>query len=173
MVEFLGNLPAMIFHETKRLLGIALYFFLLIGLFTVFKAATLGDEHILYHQGFAIINALVLAKVVLLAELAHVAENFKDRPLIYPIVFKSAVFSALLSAFYIAEEVLVGVRHGSTIAESVPEMGGGGWRGTAVVAVILFFGLIPFFFYRELARVLGQDELRSLVFKRGKPAASR
>ncbi len=173
MVELLGSLPAIVLQETKRLFWITLYFSLLIWLFIAFEAVTSGEEYILYHQGFAIINGLVLAKVVLLAELAHVAENFKGKPLIYPIILKSAVFCVILMAFYVGEEMLIGVSHGKTIAQSVPEIGGGGWRGTTVVAVILFFGLIPFFFYRELAAVLGKDELRSLVFKRGKPAASK
>ena len=130
MIKLLGNLPARILEETKRLFWIALYFWLLIGLFIVFKALVLGEaQHIFYHQGFAIITALVLAKVVLLAELAHVADNFKDRPLVYPVVFKSAVFCVILMVFYAGEETLVGIRHGNTAVASLPGFGGDGWRG--------------------------------------------
>ena len=83
----------------------------------------------------------------------------------------SAVFSILLVAFYLAEETLVGVWHGRTIAQSFPDIAGGGWKGIAVVGVILFVGLTPFFAYRELARVLGEDKLYALIFTRGpKPA---
>ena len=95
------------------------------------------------------------------------AENLKDRPLVYPIVFKSVVFCVILMAFYIGEETLIGVWHGKTIAESFPDIGGGVWNGIFAVGLILFVGLIPFFTYRELARVLGPDELYSLVFKSG------
>ena len=109
----------------------------------------------------------MLAKVVLVAELVHLAENLKDKPLIYPIVFKSAVFSALLMSFYIVEEVLVGVWHGKTIAESYPEIGGGTWSGMAVVALILFVGLMPFFSHRELARAIGKKKMHSLIFNHG------
>jgi len=38
------------------------------------------------------------------AEMFHVADNLKDKSVIYPIVFKSTVFSILLIAFYIMEE---------------------------------------------------------------------
>src|ERR1700732_3368571 len=34
----------------------------------------------------------------------HVGETFKDRPLIYTILFKSAVFAALLICFHLIEE---------------------------------------------------------------------
>ena len=153
--------------ETKQLFWIAVYFWLLIGLFTVFKSSVRGDTSIVFHHGFAIINAFVLAKIVLVAELFHLADNLKTKPLIYPIVFRSAVFCVLLMSFYVVEEVLVGIWHGKTVAESFPEMGGGSRTGMFVVALILFVGLVPFFSYRELARVLGKDELHSLIFKRG------
>lgn len=78
-----------------------------------------------FHQGFAIINALVLAKIILVAEWLQVAENFKGRPLVYAIDFKSAAFCVLLLGFYIIEEVLVGYLHGKTIAQSFLEIGGG------------------------------------------------
>jgi len=57
----------------------------------------LNDESLTYHQGFALINALALAKVVLVAEFFHVGDNLKNRPLIYPIVFNSAVFAVLIA----------------------------------------------------------------------------
>ena len=38
------------------------------------------------------------------------------------------------------------------------------------LGLILFVVLIPFFAYRELARVLGNDELHSLIFRRGPDA---
>lgn len=155
--------------ETKKLFWIAAYFLLLIGAFTVFKSVVRGDENVWYHQGFAIINAFVLAKVVLVAELFHLADNLKSKPLIYPILFKSAVFCVLLMSFYIAEETAVGVWHGKTATESFPEIGGGTWKGMLVVALILFVGLVPFFSYRELGRVLGIDNLRTIIFKRGLP----
>ena len=53
------------------------------------------------------------------------------------------------------------------IAASFPKIGGEGWKGILVVGSILFVALIPFFAYREVARVLGKDELHSLIFKRG------
>jgi hypothetical protein len=154
-------------EEAKQLVWIVLYLWVLIGLFTVFKSLVLKDHNLFYHQGFAIINALVLAKVVLVADLLQVAENLKDKPLVYPIVFKSVVFCAILMGFYIGEETLIGVWHGKAIVESFPDIGGGTREGVFVVGLILFIGLIPFFAYRELARVLGADEVYALVFSRG------
>jgi hypothetical protein len=156
--------------EGKQLFYIFIYFWVLFGLFSVYRSLVLNERNLIYHEGFAVINALLLAKVVLVAEFFQAANSLKHKPLVYPIVFKSAVFCAILICFYIIEETLVGVWHGKTIAASFPEIGGEGWKGILVVWTIMFVALIPFFSYRELARVLGKDELHSLIFRRGPDA---
>jgi hypothetical protein len=156
--------------EGKQLFWIFIYFWVLLGLFSVYRSLVLTERNLIYHEGFAVINAFLLAKVVLVAEFFQVANSLKHKPLVYPIVFKSAVFCLILIGFYIVEEMLVGIWHGKTIAASFPEIGGEGWKGILVVGTILFVALIPFFAYRELARVLGKDELHSLIFRRGPDA---
>jgi hypothetical protein len=54
--------------EARELFGIFFYFWVLLSLFSLHKALVLNDESLIYHQGFALINALALAKVVLVAE---------------------------------------------------------------------------------------------------------
>jgi len=163
----LGQVVEKILDEGKQLFGIVLYFWLLIGIFTVFKSLVLNDQNLIFHNCFAIINAWILAKVVLVVEHLMTAENLRHKPLIYPIIFKAAVFCMLLMGFYIGEEILVGIWRGRTIVESFPEVGGGSWKGIVVVSLILFVGLIPFFSYRELSRALGKDELHALLFRHG------
>ena len=167
MNKYLGRMIEKVLDEGKKLFWIFIYFCVLIGLLSVFKSLVLNEQNLFYHQGFTVINAWLLAKVVLVAEYFQVADNLRHRPLVYPIIFKSAVFCVILMCFYVIEEMLVGIWHGRTVAGSFPDIGGGTWKGIFVVGLILFAGLIPFFAYRELARVLGKDELYSLIFKRG------
>jgi hypothetical protein len=155
-----------VLDEGKQLFWIFIYFWVLLGLFSVYRSLVLNERNLVYHEGFAIINAFLLAKVVLTAEFFQLGDKFQNKPLAYPIIFKSAVFCLILIGFYIVEETLVGMWHGKTILASFPEMGGDGWNGILVVGFILFVVLIPFFSYRELARLLGKDELYSLIFKR-------
>jgi hypothetical protein len=72
-----------------------------------------------------------------------------------------------LISFHILEEVLVGVIRGKTIAQSFPAIGGGSLQGILSVGTIVFVALIPFFAFREIGRVIGQHELRSLLLSRG------
>jgi hypothetical protein len=48
----------------------------------------------------------------------------------------------------------------------MPLLGGGGVAGMLLVALMVFIVLIPFFSFREIARVVGEDELLSILFKR-------
>jgi hypothetical protein len=151
-------------EETRKLLGIFIYFWVLLSLFSFHKALVLNEESLIYHQGFALINALALAKVVLLGEYFHVGDNLENRPLIYPIIFKSAVFAVLLICFHIIEETLIGVFHGKTLSQSIPNFGGGTLQGILMVGIIMFVVLMPFFAFVELDRAIGTEELRSLLF---------
>lgn len=151
-------------EETRKLFGIFIYLWVLLSLFSLHKALILNDESLIYHQGFALINALALAKVVLVADIFHVGDKLKNRPLIYPIIFKSAVFAVILMCFHIIEETLVGFWHGKTLSQSIPDIGGGTLQGILMVGIIMFVVLMPFFAFRELDRVIGTEQLRSLLF---------
>lgn len=152
--------------EARKLFWVFLYLWVLLGLFAIHKSIVLNEQNLFYHQGFAIINAWLLAKVMLIAEMFHVADNLKHKPLIYPIAFKSAVFSVILISFYILEEVLVGVWHGKTLANSMPAVGGGRLVGILLVGFTMFVVLMPFFALRELGRDIGDDKLYELFFVR-------
>ena len=156
--------------ETRELFGIFIYLWVLLSLFSLHKALVLNEESLIYHQGFALINALALAKVVLIAEFFHVGDKLKNRPLIYPIMFKSAVFAVILMCFHIIEETLIGTWHGKTLSQSIPEIGGGTLQGILMVGIIMFVVLMPFFAFRELEGALGKEQLRFLLF-RGKTEA--
>jgi len=136
------------------------------GVFALHESVVSEKNHINYHfYGFALVNALVLGKVMLVAEDLHFAEWFKDRALIYPILFKAIAFSVLFLVFDVVEEVLAGIFKGKTIDESIPSIGGGSLTGVFFVGIILFVALIPFFAFREMGRVIGERELHSLIFK--------
>jgi hypothetical protein len=152
--------------EGKRLLWIFAYLWILLGLFSIYKSTVLNEPNLIYHQGFAIINAGILAKVMLTAEIFNVADNLKNKPLIYPILFKSAIFSAILMSFYILEETLIGMWHGKTAIESIPDIGGGSLKGILVLSFIMFVVLIPFFALKEISRAIGDDNLYELFFVR-------
>jgi hypothetical protein len=148
--------------EAKRLLWIFVYLWVLLGLFALHKSIVIGEPSF-YHQGLAIINALVLAKIIFIGEEFHLADELRERPLIYPIVYRSAVFSLLLVVFHLIEQVLVGVWKGKALMDCVD---GKSVLELVVLAVIMFFVLMPFFALIEIARDVGGDKLFEQFFLR-------
>lgn len=144
------NLLGKVIVEIKKFLGMAVYLWVMFGLLALHASVVLAERHISYRfYGFAIVNSLILAKVMLVAEDLHFGENFKDRPLVYPILYKAVLFAILFICFDLVEEVLLGLARGKTFAQSIPDIGGGSPSGVFFVAVILSIGLIPFFAFRR------------------------
>ena len=82
----------------------------------------------------------------------------------------NSIFSALLTGFYIIEEVIIGKWHGKTFSDSIPVIDGGSLEGILVVGIIMFVCLMPFFALREVGRVIGDDKLYELYFSCNGPS---
>jgi hypothetical protein len=152
------------YHGLKEFLVMTLYLWIVFVLFLLYKSVLLSEDISVVANGFAIINALALAKVMLIAQDLHFADQMKERPLIYPTLFKSAAFAIILGCFKVLEEALIGLYHGRSFSESISGIGGGTLNGILVLTMILAFLLIPFFAFTELRAVLGKGRLRKLFF---------
>src|SRR5580658_5991255 len=109
------------YDEFKRFIVIFLYLWVVFGLLSIHKSLVLAQSHLDYPEhAFAIINAFVFAKVLLVVDHLNLGTRFKDKPLLYPILHKCLVFTVVLLCFHIVESVLVGVWHGNTIRDSFP-----------------------------------------------------
>jgi len=145
-----------------------IYLWLILALFAIHRSTILAEQHLNYQaQGFAIVNALILAKVMLIGEDLNLGNRFREKPLVHSILYKSLVFAVFFICFHIFEEVVVGVFRGKTVAQSLPTIGGGSLQGIVSVGAIVFVSLIPFFAFREIGRVIGKRELWSLILSRG------
>jgi len=154
------------YHEVKECLVIALYLWVIFGLLTVHKAVILSEHHIEFAaHGIALFNALALSKVMLVARKLRLADQFKDAPLIYPTLLKSAAFTVVLACFKILEEAALGMYRGKTFQGSIAEIGGGTWKGILTLTVLVCVLLIPFFGFTELARVFGPFKLEQVFFR--------
>ena len=161
-----SRLKARAIAEFKRFLVLFLYLWLMFGLFALHERIILREQGINFTaQGLALINALVLAKVMLLAEAVDFGRWLKRRPLIYPILHDAFLFAALFIVFHVVEDVVIGLVHGEAVRASIPVIGGGGLAGLISVAVILFVALIPYFAVKNLSLALGPGRLKQLLLE--------
>ena len=153
------------YQQLKEFVAIALYLWVVFGLLVMFKSVVLAEQHIPFaYHGFAIVNALALAKVMLTAKDLHLGERFDEAPLIYPTLLKSALFALVVACFKILEEAAIGLYHGKSFQQSISGLGGGTLNGILILLLLLFAMLIPFVGYGELQRVLGEGKLERLFF---------
>jgi len=161
------NVKEKVAHEVRELVFIFLYLFVWFGLFTIHESIVLEQHHIGFTPyGFAAVNALILAKVMLVAQDLRLGHRFEDRPLIYPVLLKSLLFAIVFICFHVVEHVIVGLWYGKAILQSMPGFGGGGIDGVIMVGTLMSIALIPFFAFTEISRVLGPAALQALIFKR-------
>ncbi len=159
------GLKAKAIEEGRKFLFLFFYLWVLFGVFVLNQSIVLREHGFGFTaQGFALVNALVLAKVMLLFEAIDPGRWLRRRPLIYPILFEALLLTILFIVVHVLEKVIEGLFHGKTVADSLPSIGGGGLVGLLSAAVIMFVALVPFFAFRNLSRALGEDRLRALLF---------
>jgi hypothetical protein len=151
-------------EEAKEFAVIVLYLWVLLGLFALHRVVLLREHNLSYGLGFALVNALVLGKIMYIFERLHVGRRFEQKAPVYSILFKSGLFAIILLVFDILEEGVVGLIHGKTFAQSTSELGGGTLSGLLLIAIITSVSLIPFFSFTEIGRALGGRQLQLLLF---------
>lgn len=152
--------------ELKEFVAIAAYLCVCFSAILYLKASILKAEGIEFAPfGFAVVKALICAKFVSLGQMLHVGERLKSLPLIWPTLYKSLTFLILLLALNALEEIVSGLIHHRTVANSLAEFGGGTLDQLLASSIIGLLILIPFFAFRALGEVVGERNLVRVFFQ--------
>jgi hypothetical protein len=141
------------------------YLTLFFGVFTSYRRLIMAEYQISYqHYGIVVIKALVLAKVIMIGDVLRLGRRLEDKPLIFPTLYKSAVFSIWVAVFNVLEDAIKGLLHGRGLAGGIDELISKGNDELLAGFLIIFFAFVPFFAFKELGRVLGEGKIRDLFF---------
>ena len=152
--------------ELERYAIITVYLWLLFALFGLHKQLVLGNGISVWQQGFAIVNALIFGKVILIGQALEVGKGLERRALVWVVLGKSLIFAILLLAFHIAEEGIRAWFESKPLSDVFADFGGT-LPGLLTTAAIFFVTLIPFFAFQEAARILGNGALWRLFVHSG------
>jgi hypothetical protein len=156
-----------IVHEMVEYWINVAYLTLMFAAFTQYRRFVLAAHDITYtNYWVAVIEALVLAKVVMIGDVLRLGRRLEDRPLIYTTLLKTVVFTIFVGAFTLVERVIKGLWHGQGIAEQFNKFLGKGSHELLAGCLVVFVAFIPFFAFRELRRILGEGKLWALFFRR-------
>jgi hypothetical protein len=118
---------------------------------------------------FAIINALVIGKVILIGEMMKLGTRAEGRPLWQSVLLKSVIFGLFVFAFHILEEVVKRLIHHEPAGTVLHQFN---LEELFARSIIIFIAFIPLFAFRELHRVLGEEKMHNIFFKHGAANAS-
>jgi hypothetical protein len=155
--------------ETQLFFLYTLFLTLCLCAFTTYRRLVLGEYAISYtHYGFSVIEALILAKVILIGQSLGIGKRFEDKPLIIPTLYKTFIFSFFVLIFSVLEHFIIGFIHGKDIAKIYQEFVTTGLREILARILIMFFAFVFFFAFLETAEVLGEKKLFNLFFKQNR-----
>jgi len=144
------------------------YLTLVFAAFTQYRRFVLAAHDITYtNYGVALIEALILAKVVMIGDVLRLGRRLEHKPLIYSTLLKTVVFSLFVGAFTLIEQVIKGLWSGKGLTGGLVELLGKGHHELLAGCLVTFVAFIPFFAFKELERVLGEDKIWALFFRRG------
>ncbi len=120
-----------------------------------------------FHYGYALIEALVIAKVILIGKAIGLGKATNRRTLAISVLRSSLAYGALVGAFAVLEHVVEGLVHGKTLSASLDAFLDQGIYEILGRTLVLFVAFIPFFAFWELGRLVGERKLFDLFFRKG------
>jgi len=149
-------------HEFVEAVELTLYLAFFFCAVITYRLVLLHDfRDAALNYSFAVINALVAAKVILIGEASHLGKKYEARSLLLSAVYKAFLFGLLVFGFHIVEEAIKRLLHGGHIADVFRDMSVDDFLCRSLVVFCTF---IPLFAFRELRRVLGEDKFNDLFF---------
>jgi hypothetical protein len=162
-----GDLKKKIVHELVEYWINVIYLALVFAAFTQYRRLLLAAHDITYtNYGFAVIEALILAKVIMIGDVFRLGRGLERKPLIYPTLYKTVVFTLFVAVFTLVEHGIKGLWRGEGFTGGLVDYFGKGSDEILANSLVVFVAFIPFFAIKEVGRVLGQDRIRALFFRR-------
>ena len=161
------NIKKKIVHEVTEYWINVVYLTLVFASFTQYRRLVLAAHDITYtNYWVAVIEALVLAKVVMIGDVLHLGRRLEHKPLIYSTLLMTIVFTIFVGTFTLIEHVIKGLWKGEAFVEQFGNFLGKGYHEVLAGCMVVFVAFIPFFAFRELGRVLGEGKIRTLFFRK-------
>ncbi|HEY4309026.1 MAG TPA: hypothetical protein VGN12_06200 [Pirellulales bacterium] len=159
------SLKQRLWEDVKTMAALFAYLAVFLGAFTTYKRLLLAEYGVpFFEYGCALVEALLLSKVIVLGRALRVGERFTRSPLAMPALYKTFCFCLLVLAMTIGEHFVVGWWHGESRSALVASLAKEGvWEIPARV-LTWFIAFVPLFAFFEVDRVLGEGTLVKLFF---------
>lgn len=136
--------------------------------FAWYRRLILASYHIHYlAYGMPLIEAAILAKVVMIGDALRVGHRLRSQPLTVVIVYRAVVFSLFVGLFTLLEHILEALLQGKSVRAGIDAITEKGTDEMLGSSLVIFAAFLPFFAMKEIERVFGAERVRELFFRRG------
>ena len=152
--------------EAIHILPAFIFFLIMFHILIVTRAMALRQYGIMpASSAFAVIGALIVAKVILIADRIPFLNLYPKKPLIWNVILKTVVFVSIALLFIILEEIVHGARKYGGLVNAKEAMANqivwlAFWARGIWIAVLIFLYCAAV----ELSRVVGADKLKEIFF---------
>lgn len=155
-------------HELHLVFFYTLFFAIFLLALSFYKSLILDEFGIDYfHSGYNLVEALILAKIVVIGQHFKLGERFIDKPLIIPTLYKTVIFTLFVFAFSILERIIEGTLiKKETIHKVFENLMSSGIYSILAKTFVLFLMFLLFFAILETGRVVGMDKLVHLFIRK-------
>ena len=153
-------------EEFFALLPPAIYFFIALHLVMFIRILMLeGTGLSPYSSASIAVAALVLGKAVLIADMLPMINRFPSKPLIYNIVWKSAIYLLISAVLHYLEKLIDFWREtGSFVAGNKKLLLVIIWPHFFAIQIIFFILIAMYCTVHELVRVIGKEKALRIFF---------
>ncbi len=159
------NIKERLWEEAKTMLALFAYLAVFLGAFTTYKRLLLAEFGVpFFEYGCALVEALLLSKVIVLGRALRVGDRFAQSRLFVPALYKTFCFCLLVLCVAIGEHFVVGRWHGESGRALVDSLAKTGVWEIPARMLTWFIAFIPLFAFFEADRALGEGTLVKLFF---------
>lgn len=154
-------------EEFRKYLLVSVYLWVCFAVLTLYKAAALEAEGIDWAPlGFAVIQALVIGKFILIGDALKAGHKSTEHPLLHRVAWRTLAMLGVLIIFKVLEEVIVALIHGKALGSLLEEIVARPfWVNLAPVLLMLLI-LVPMITATEIHRTVGAERFRALLLGR-------
>jgi len=159
------DLKHKVVHELEEFGVLASYLALFFSALATYSMVLLKQFHIsFFAYGTALLDAVVIAKVIMLGDAIHVGAKYEHKALLPSAIWKAFVFAWLVFGFRVVEETIKALWHGQSPSEALHVIRS---HEMLVRTFLVFVFFIPLFIIRGLVHAMqhvrGEGNVRANI----------
>jgi len=162
----MSRLSGKIKEEIEQLLPPTIFFFVALHLIAIVRVLMLQGTGIALETSVSVtVAALILGKAVLIADLLPFINRYPDRPLVYNVAWKTAIYLLIAMLVHYLERLVDYWREaGGLVAGNQKLLAEIVWPHFWAIQILLLVLILMYCTMREFVRVIGADQVRRMFF---------